>query len=150
MEEDAVLMDFHIELTNTRQLYSTLYAWTREEAAEVRIASYSLGEEMARMLGMLKREGRVTHLVCHLSRQAMQKSREELVSLRLLCDELYLCHIHAKILLVRYADGRTRTLITSQNATRGSSYECFLEHHALWVWELLTDALIKLPSYQLV
>lgn len=139
--------DLRIELTNTRQLYTTLQAWTREQAAEVCIASYSLGPELVRTLARLKARGRLTRLVCYLSRQAMQKARGELVALTRLCDALYLCHLHAKVVLLRYADGSTRTLISSQNATRSSSYECFVELRSPEAWQQLTAALQALPTY---
>lgn len=144
----CLCVPWSVVMSNARQLHTTLRQWLVGRRAEVRIASYSLGREMLNTLGCLRAEGCITYLACHLSREATQKVRDGVVVLSRLCDELHLCHIHAKILLVRYEDGRVRVLITSQNATRSSSYECFVTCEDVDVWAYLTAELERVPSYK--
>lgn len=97
----------------------------------VRQATFSISEEFIRRIWKIKRKSGARFILA-IDRKALQKTRLLWRFISGVYDEVYLADTHAKIILVsqeapgRGVSGRTLSVITSQNLTRGNRYESTL------------------------
>lgn len=89
----------------------------------VRQATFSISEEFIRRIYRIKKNSNARFILC-IDRKALQKTRQLWRFLSKVYDEIYLADSHAKLLLVQCSiAGKVRSVITSQNLTRGNRFE---------------------------
>lgn len=111
-------------LTNTIQVADVL-EWILKQygKSEVWQTSFSISEEFLRRLYFIRRSGNVSDFHLVLDLKATNKTLKLWPFIVQVIDKAYLADNHSKILLVKSADGRCATVMTSQNLTRGNRYE---------------------------
>jgi hypothetical protein len=92
-----------------------------KRAEELTLCSFAMAEAFARKL--LRERNKIDRLVLLLDFTIAQRHRQNLLFLEQVADEIYLCHTHAKMVLVESKDYTAAALI-SANATMNYRYEC--------------------------
>ena len=80
-----------------------------------------MAEAFARKL--LRERNRIGRLVLLLDFTIAQRHRRDLFFLQRVADEVYLCHTHAKMMLIE-SKNYTAAALMSANATMNYRYEC--------------------------
>lgn len=90
---------------------------------EIWQTSFSVSEEFLRRLYFIRRRHNVRRVSLLLDRKATNKTISLWIFIRRVFDSASLADNHSKVLLVRADDGRTVSVVTSQNLTRGNRAE---------------------------
>lgn len=85
------------------------------------LCSFAMAEAFARKL--LRERNKIDRLVLLLDFTIAQRHRSNLLFLQRVADEVYLCHTHAKMVLVE-SKTYTAAALMSANATMNYRYEC--------------------------
>jgi hypothetical protein len=92
-----------------------------KRAEELTLCSFAMAEAFARKL--LRERNKIDRLVVLLDFTIAQRHRSNLLFLQRVADEIYLCHTHAKMILVE-SKNYTAAALMSANATMNYRYEC--------------------------
>lgn len=112
-------------LTNTLQVADVL-EWIIEQvgSSEVWMTTFSISEEFLRRLYFLrKKSGKICRITVLLDRKATQKTINLWQFIKEVVQDAYIADNHSKILLVKAESGKTVSVVTSQNLTRGNRAE---------------------------
>ncbi len=115
---------FQAYLSNAVQVADIL-EWILEQVgpAEIWQTSFSISEEFLRRLFFIKKKGKLQRFNLVLDHKATNKTVKLWSFIVQVVDRTFLADNHSKILLVRSASGRTVSVVTSQNLTRGNRAE---------------------------
>ena len=91
--------------------------------AEVWQTSFSISEEFLRRLFFITKDKRVSRINLVLDHKATNKTLKLWAFITQVIERTYLADNHCKILLVKSESGKTVSVITSQNRTRGNRAE---------------------------
>ena len=91
--------------------------------AEVWQTSFSISEEFLRRLFFITKDKRVSRINLVLDHKATNKTLKLWAFITQVIERTYLADNHSKILLVKSESGKTVSVITSQNLTRGNRAE---------------------------
>ena len=91
--------------------------------ASLLISTYSTSEAFLRRLLRLKNNGRVTSCSLFCDFKASRKTVLLDSLMRAVCDAVFLCQNHSKVVLLRN-DRYSVAVVTSQNQTQGNRTEC--------------------------
>lgn len=116
----------HAVLDNRLQLFDIIEKILAETGpAELYVSTFSTSEEFLRRLARLKRAGLVRHAALVIDHKASKKNLILYPFMRAVFDSVHLADNHSKLLLISN-DRHKFSVVTSQNQTRGSRYECSL------------------------
>ena len=115
---------FQAYLSNAVQVADIL-EWILEQVgpAEIWQTSFSISEEFLRRLFFIKKKGKLQRFNLVLDHKATNKTVKLWSFIVQVVDRTFLADNHSKILLVRSVSGRTVSVVTSQNLTRGNRAE---------------------------
>ena len=91
--------------------------------AEVWQTSFSISEEFLRRLYFITKDKKVSRINLVLDHKATNKTLKLWAFIAQVIERTYLADNHSKILLVKSEAGKTVSVITSQNLTRGNRHE---------------------------
>ena len=91
--------------------------------AEVWQTSFSISEEFLRRLYFITKDKKVSRINLVLDHKATNKTLKLWAFITQVIERTYLADNHSKILLVKSEAGKTVSVITSQNLTRGNRHE---------------------------
>ena len=91
--------------------------------AEVWQTSFSISEEFLRRLFFITKDKKVSRINLVLDHKATNKTLKLWAFITQVIERTYLADNHSKILLVKSESGKTVSVITSQNLTRGNRAE---------------------------
>lgn len=91
--------------------------------SEVWMTSFSISEEFLRRLYFIRQTGKVMRFNLVLDHKATNKTVNLWTFIENVIDRAYLSDNHSKLLLARSKDGRSVSVVTSQNLTRGNRAE---------------------------
>jgi hypothetical protein len=94
---------------------------TAERAEALTLCSFAMAEAFARKL--LRKRDKIDRLVFLLDFTIARRHRSHLLFLQNVADEIYLCHTHAKMILLE-SKNYTAAALMSANATMNYRYEC--------------------------
>jgi hypothetical protein len=92
-----------------------------KRAEALTLCSFAMAETFARRL--LRERNKIDRLVFLLDFTIAQRHRSNLLFLQRVADEIYLCHTHAKMILIE-SKNYTAVALMSANATMNYRYEC--------------------------
>lgn len=92
---------------------------------EIKICSFSIGDQAARSLQRLKQDGSVEKMTVLLDRSCKANKRHHLMYLASFTDGIYLSANHSKIVLIRSPKSLI-TLVSSANLTDNPRWESFM------------------------
>src|SRR5574344_2166665 len=115
---------FQAYLSNAVQLTDIL-EWLLGQVgvAEVWQTSFPISEEFLRRLFFITKEKKVSRINLVLDHKATNKTLKLWAFISQVIERTYLADNHSKILLVKSESGKTVSVITSQNLTRGNRAE---------------------------
>lgn len=91
--------------------------------AEIWQTSFSISEEFLRRLFFICKDKKVSRINLVLDHKATNKTLKLWAFITQVIERTYLADNHSKILLVKSESGKTVSVITSQNLTRGNRAE---------------------------
>ncbi len=91
--------------------------------ASMLISTYSTSEAFLRRLFRLKNNGRIVSCSLFCDFKASRKTVLLGDFMRAVCDAVFLCQNHSKVVLL-HNDGNRVAIVTSQNQTQGNRTEC--------------------------
>ena len=111
-------------LSNAVQVADIL-EWVLQQVgvAEVWQTSFSISEEFLRRLFFICKANKVSRINLVLDHKATNKTLKLWAFITQVIERTYLADNHSKILLVKSESGKTVSVITSQNLTRGNRAE---------------------------
>lgn len=92
--------------------------------ADLKIMSFSVGEEFVRKIHTLKKKGRIKSAELVFDFKAAEKTARTNTLTTTVFDRVYYCANHAKVVVVA-GEQQTCTVLTSQNGTRGTRNEAY-------------------------
>ena len=92
--------------------------------ADLKIMSFSVGEEFVRKIHMLKKKGRIKSAELVFDFKAAEKTARTNTLTTTVFDRVCYCANHAKVVVVA-GEQQTCTVLTSQNGTRGTRNEAY-------------------------
>lgn len=92
-----------------------------KRAEALTLCSFAMAEAFARKL--LRERNKIDRLVVLLDFTIARRHRGNLLFLQRVADEIYLCHTHAKMILIE-SKNYTAAALISANATMNYRYEC--------------------------
>ena len=111
-------------LSNAVQV-ADLLEWILEQVGTAKVwqTSFSISEEFLRRLFFIEKSGRVSEFNLVLDHKATNKTLKLWSFMTQVIQRTFLTDNHSKILLVQAESGKTVSVITSQNLTRGNRHE---------------------------
>lgn len=102
-----------------------LIEWITEQFGPSNLyqTSFSISEEYLRRIYNIRRKGMIKDIMLIMDRKATNKIIKLWVFISQVVEHVYLSDNHSKIILIKSAEGKTATVITSQNLTRGNRLE---------------------------
>ena len=115
---------FQAYLSNAVQVADILeWILAQVGVAEVWQTSFSISEEFLRRLYFITKDKKVSRINLVLDHKATNKTLKLWAFIAQVIERTYLADNHSKILLVKSEAGKTVSVITSQNLTRGNRHE---------------------------
>ena len=115
---------FQAYLSNAIQVADILdWILSQVGVAEIWQTSFSISEEFLRRLFFICKDKKVSRITLVLDHKATNKTLKLWAFITQVIERTYLADNHSKILLVKSESGKTVSVITSQNLTRGNRSE---------------------------
>lgn len=114
-------------LTNRLQIADVM-EWVLEQTGKCQVVqtTYSISEEFLRRMFFISKKFGLESMTLILDNKAMKKAFKYWIFIDRVFTHVHIAENHSKLLLFILPDGRTVTVISSQNLTRGDRQESYV------------------------
>jgi hypothetical protein len=109
------------------------------------ISTFSTSDGFLRRLHRFRKMGLVTSCSLYVDLKASRKTMLIAGFMRSVCDHVYLCSNHSKVVLLGNAHHKV-AIVTSQNQTQGNRTECGIITTDLYTYNYIANGFVQLKT----